>query len=333
MKNILIIGHSNIGDVCYNMAVVRPLKDAYPGAVLSFVTSPRCRELVEGYRGIDNVIIYDRSGADKGFINQARFVMGLRKTNFDLAIALKSSARYVFLRSRSVWSVGNNKNAHIHPVDRYLALLRQNGINCPSARFDFALARKDEDFALDFFKKNNIRQGEAIAGIMPLAAWTLKSWPVERWNSLADRLKREKGLKVIALGKSDGSKFSSTVLSSLSADIIRAGQTTLEQAIALISKCNVFIGPDSSLLHIASCMGINSIGLYGPTSIDCFYPYFHRHNIVRAAKTLPCMPCCPGMNVVCNKDVIRHDFGPCMQEIRVDEVFDKIMKITERARG
>jgi hypothetical protein len=45
------------------------------------------------------------------------------------------------------------------------------------------------------------------------------------------------------------------------------------------------------------------------------------------------MPCCPGMNVVCNKDVIRHDFGPCMQEIRVDEVFDKIMKITERARG
>jgi len=332
MKNILVIGHSNIGDVCYNLALIRPLKEAYPDAVISFMTSPRCRELVENYRGIDNVIIYDRNGRDKGLLNQVRFILNLRKIRFDLAVVLKSSARHVFLKSKAIWGVSCDRARHIHPVERYLALLRENKINPARAAFDFTLSRQDEDFAGEFFTKNNIGKNDLLAGILPLAAWTLKSWPAGKWNDLAAKLKNVRGIKMIALGKSDASVFSNKVLSSLSADIIKAGQTTLKQAIALMSKCDVFIGPDSSLLHIASCVGINAIGLYGPTSVECFYPYFHRDNIIRTADLLPCMPCCPGMNVVCNKDRIRHDFGPCMQAISVEVVFKKTMEIINKIK-
>jgi heptosyltransferase II len=324
IKNILIIGHSNIGDACYNMVVVRPLREQFPDAKISFLTSSRCEEIVKGYKGIDRVLTYDRSGKDKGLFNQIRFVLELRKIEFDIAVVLKKSARYMFLRVNKTWCTDKDKSHDVHPVERYLKLLRDKEVNVEAARFDFVVSDSEQSFCDGFFKNHAILPDDKIAGIMPLAAWSLKSWPTAKWNELSKILTQQRGYKVIAFGKYADDDISRKVVSALSKDIIMSGQTTLKQAMALISRCKVFIGPDSSLLHIASCMGVNTIGLYGPTSIDCFYPYFHRDNIVLPTDKFTCMPCCPGMKVVCNTGKQRHNFGPCMQSISVDDVLARI---------
>jgi heptosyltransferase II len=324
MKNILIIGHSNIGDVCYDLAVVRPLQSHFPEAKIHFLTSSRCRDIVDGYNGIRSVITYDRSGKDKGFLRQIRFVLELRGRRFDLAVVLKKSARHVFLGAKNVWHIKTGKPCQAHPVDRYLKLLRDNGISADKAMFDFTVSTQEADFCRQFFQDNNISPNDKLAGIMPLAAWSLKSWPVEKWNELAGVLIKRMGFRVIAIGKLPENDLGEKVKSELSKGIIIADKTTLRQAMAIIERSAVYIGPDSSLLHIASCMGVRAIGLYGPTSADCFYPYFHRDNIVFPHKTLDCMPCCPGMRVTCNKGKHWHDFGPCMQDIRVEDVLAKI---------
>jgi len=323
-NNILIIGHSNIGDVCYDMVVVSPLRKHFPQAKIHFLTSSRCKDVADGYKGIDHIITYDRSGKDKGFLRQIKFVAELRSIRFDIAVVLKKSARYVFLRADKVWCVDKSRMPDLHPVERYLKLLRDKGINTDSARFDFAVAADELAFCERFFNDNGIGRNDSIVGIMPLAAWSLKSWPTDKWNELAKIMTDQFKLRVIALGKKDDNDVSRRVSEAISGDIIIAGQTTLKQAMALISKCKVFIGPDSSLIHIASCMGVKTIGLYGPTSISCFYPYFHRDNIVLPAKKLPCMPCCPGMKVSCNKGKEVPDFGPCMQNITVQDVLSRI---------
>jgi heptosyltransferase II len=324
MKNVLIIGHSNIGDVCYNLAVVKPLQRHFPEAKIHFLTSSRCREIVDGYNGIHSAIIYDRSGKDKGFFRQIRFVLGLRERGFDLVVVLKKSARQVFLGAKNVWRIEAGKLCQEHPVDRYLKLLRDNGINADKAIFDFTASKQEADFCRQFFQDNNISPNDKLACIMPLAAWSLKSWPVEKWNELAGVLIHQRGFKVIAVSRLPDNSLGRKVLASLSKDIIMADKTTLRQAMAIIERSNVFIGPDSSLLHIASCMETKTIGLYGPTPASCFYPYFHRSNIVMPRKKFNCMPCCPGMRVTCNKGEHWHDFGPCMQDIRVEDVLAKI---------
>jgi heptosyltransferase II len=323
--NILVIGHSNIGDVCYDMVVVNPLRRRFPHAKISFLTSSRCIDIVDIYRGVDSGITYDRSGKDRGFLRQIGFILRLRKIKFDIAVVLKRSARYMFLRADKVWCVDKIQQYKVHPVDRYLKLLRNKGIDADKACFDFTIADSEKEFCDKFFKHHNIASDDKIAGIMPLAAWSLKSWPPDRWNHLAKILTHDQGFKVIALGKSSTDEISKKVISSLSKDIILSGETTLRQAIALISRCTVFVGPDSSLLHIASCMQVKAIGLYGPTSISCFYPYFHRENIVLPERKPDCMPCCPGMKVVCNEGGHRHDFGPCMQSIQVDDVLKHLL--------
>jgi heptosyltransferase II len=324
MKNILIIGHSNIGDVCYDLAVVRPLQRHFPEANIHFLTSSRCRDIVDGYNGIHSVITYDRSGKDKGFVRQIRFILELRGCRFDLVVVLKKSARQVFLGAKNVWCIKAGKPCQAHPVDRYLKLLRDNGVSADKAIFDFTASKQEIDFCGQFFQDNNISPNDKLAGIMPLAAWSLKSWPVEKWNELAGILTQQRGFKVIAVSRLPDNSLGHKVLASLSKDIILADKTTLLQAMAIIERSAVFIGPDSSLLHIASCMGIKAIGLYGPTPSSCFYPYFHRDSIVLPRRKFDCMPCCPGMKVTCNKGEHWHDFGPCMQDIRVEDVLAKI---------
>jgi len=88
----------------------------------------------------------------------------------------------------------------------------------------------------------------------------------------------------------------------------------------LIRHCHLFIGPDSSLVHLASCMGVNTIGLYGATSSSYIYPYFHRHNVINSKAKIDCMPCYPGGNPCQMK--VKFQTGACMEGISVEEVLE-----------
>jgi len=42
---ILIRGHSNIGDVCYDLALIQPLKRHFPQAHITFFVSSKAKKL------------------------------------------------------------------------------------------------------------------------------------------------------------------------------------------------------------------------------------------------------------------------------------------------
>ncbi|MFH1678651.1 MAG: glycosyltransferase family 9 protein [Candidatus Omnitrophota bacterium] len=323
-QNILVVGHSNIGDVCYDLAVVDPLHKRYPEARVAFLTSSRCKGIVNNYKGIDKIITFDRYGKDKSFFHRLRFILELRKEKFDLAVVLKKSMTYKFLGISNAWCLKKGPLHPNHPVDLYLKLLRVHGIEVQTASFSFNLDDSERIFCENFLKKRSICPKDTLIGILPLAAWSLKSWPIEKWNKLTEILRNQYGIKVINLGKMPKNDLGRRISKEISGQIIPADETTLLQARALLQRCHLFIGPDSSFLHLASCMGIETIGLYGATSSEHFYPYFHRHNIVCLEKRLSCMPCYPGAGHSCQNGETKYDFGPCMEAIRVEDVLTAI---------
>ncbi|MFA7283658.1 MAG: glycosyltransferase family 9 protein [Candidatus Omnitrophota bacterium] len=326
-KKILIYGHSNIGDVIYDLAVVGPVRKMYPEAEIVFLTSARCRDIADGYYGLDRVITFDRRGRDKGFIKGLRFSLNLRRERFDLVIVLKKSLNYIFLGAPSVWREKlKDRPEQKHPVDRYINMLASYGIPPERASFNFSVKEPEAGFCEEFFKKNGVGGQDRIGGILPLAAWSLKSWPVEKWNSLSGILYERYGIRLLNLGKFPGSEFGRSIAAKMSSRIIAGDKTSLAQAKALLKRCRFFIGPDSSLLHLASCMGIETIGLYGATSGEHFYPYFHQNNIIYARNRIPCMPCYPGASVSCCAGKAHYDFGPCMEGIEVADVLELIKK-------
>ena len=324
IKNILIIGHSNIGDVCYDLTVVNPLHRYFPQARISFLTSSRADNIVKGYKGLDRVLTFDKNTPNKRLFARLRLMMFLAKEKFDLAIILKSTLMHMFLGIPCVWSLRkylgclpSEKGVHI--VDIYLEFLRSHGIEAHTSIFDFAFSPAEEEFCDNFFKQEKISTKDRLVGILPMAAWVLKNWPIDKWNRLAESLNSLYGIKVIAFGKFANDSYSQMVLNNISGKIILARNTTLKQAMALIKRCNLFIGPDSSLAHLASCLGVNTIGLYGATSSNYIYPYFHRHNLITSKAQIDCMPCYPGGNPCQMKAKSR--VGVCMDSIDVEDVF------------
>jgi ADP-heptose:LPS heptosyltransferase len=323
-KKILIIGHTNIGDACYDLVVVNPLRRKFQKAEIIFLASSVSRDIVEGYKGLDRVIIFDKYGVDKGIRGRLRLMAALRKERFDLVVALSSTLMHKYIGARCQWSVRKYlgclpQDKKMHIADIYIEFLRSFGVEAEKEHWDFNV-EAENNFCDELLEKAGVNKGDKIVGILPYSGWPLKDWPFEKWNELAQELSKRYNFKVIAFGKVTDGFNAEERLKHLSSPIISAvNKTTLRQALSLIKRCNLFIGVDSSLLHLASCMGVETIGLYGATSKEYIYPYFHYHNIIAPAEKRYCMPCYPGLNPCpCMKNKINR--SPCMESISVENV-------------
>ncbi|MFH0739472.1 MAG: glycosyltransferase family 9 protein [Candidatus Omnitrophota bacterium] len=274
--------------------------------------------------------MFDKHARDKGILGRLRLMIALRKEHYDLVIILNNSLMYKFLNIPRSWSLRKYlrclpSKTGMHAADNYLEFLRSYGIDAGKAEFDFVSSEEDEEFRDMFLAKKGINAKDKVVGILPLAAWSLKSWSIDKWNELAEVLKKEYGIKVIAFGDSDNALFKQIVIQNISSEIILTGKTTLGQAIAMIKRCNLFIAPDSGLLHLASIMGINAVGLYGPSPKDFIYPYFHRDKIISPNEKLECMPCYPGLKACkCKEKELL--FSDCMKRINVDDVLGEVRR-------
>lgn len=328
VRKILIIGHTNLGDVVCDAAVVAPLRSCFPQAEISFLTSPSGAELMNGYTGLDEVICWDKRSVGRNVLKRVHFACRLRAKRYNLAVVLKKTLLQRFLSIPQIWELWDvrtmrSNRARSHPVDRYLEHLRGYGVDVPRAAFGFSWRPEDEIFCDQFLAAAGIGARDRLVAICPMAAWSQKSWPIEKWNELAEALRNGHGIRTIALGRSGDERFRELVRRQIDNRIVSAlDGTNLKQAMALMKRCAVFIGPDSGLLHLASCLGMETIGVYGPTPKDYIYPYFHRGNLVSTGADLPCMPCYPGFENYPCKD--RHPYGVCMEELDFQRVWDLV---------
>ena len=211
-----------------------------------------------------------------------------------------------------------------HIVDAYLQFLKINNVSVGQPLFNFRLACEEDDFSKTFLKKHKINSTDKFITILPFSAWSLKNWPVAKWNELAGKLNKKYQIRLINLSKKSSNYPACNLSKQISQDIVSGEETTLKQAMALIKRSSLFIGPDSSLLHLSSCLGVETIGLYGPTSIERFYPYFHRKDVMTARKKRDCVFCYPyGKKRLCDKEFV---YGACMEDIEVDDVVEKVEK-------
>ena len=86
----------------------------------------------------------------------------------------------------------------------------------------------------------------------------------------------------------------------------RDGQLDWPQLAGLLAKARVYVGPDTSVTHLAAAAGCPTVALYGPTDPRLWGPWpvggleqiwaasgtiQHRGNVWLVQNPLPCMPC------------------------------------------
>lgn len=138
----------------------------------------------------------------------------------------------------------------------------------------------------------SIHQGKKLVVIHPFSRRAIKNWPIEKFLHLAGWLTSAMGATVVMLGTKAESNSVADLADRCAELGVRSlvGQTSLVEAITLISDADLFIGNDSGLTHVAARLDIPSIAIFsGVAPIEAWAPIGRNLKIVHSP--VECAPC------------------------------------------
>lgn len=120
--------------------------------------------------------------------------------------------------------------------------------------------------------------GSNILAVGPAANWSGKQWPVESFIELIKELTSETGVlpgaRLAVFAAPHEREQIEPLLSCLPDDrIINLTGHDLVTAAACLKRCNLFVGNDSGLMHLAAASGIKTLGLFGPSPEWRYHPW------------------------------------------------------------
>ena len=326
--NILVIKLGALGDIILSSPAFRALRERFPHARICCLTGPLGAPLMHGCPYVDDVVVYDHKGQDKGVRGLGRVLMRLRQYHFDKVIDLQNNARSHLLAAwcmpRSSYGYRNGKmgmlltdgikddQPGLAPVPHQFRILGKLGIVYDEGfRLEMWPRRDDHDFARELLHGQWIDEKDHIIVGINIAAserWPSKNWPVASMAELCDRLAAD-GVRVIITGmEKDRPVARALMTKARSKPGMIVGKTNILQLAALISRCRVFVTPDSAPLHVASAMKVPVIALFGPTHPQRHVPPGKVCVMTREMECRPCyLPQCRFGGQACLKDITAYE--------------------------
>jgi heptosyltransferase-3 len=311
---ILVITLRRLGDVLLTTPLIRSLRRARPDATLDMLVFSGTERILKGNPDIDNVmtVITPASVAET-----LRLVRRLWR-RYDLAVSTQTGDRPTFFaviagRRRLGLIPHENglgawwkRNAHQHPVT----------VNPHSHRVD-ELLRLASALGLPHYPDIVCPQGSSADTVAPRGPYAVlhpnpmyryKRWNDTAWRELARGL-IDRGLAVVVTEGRDPAEraYVDGLWGPGVSQVVREhGRLDWAGLAALIKGAAVYVGPDTSITHLAAGSGCATVALYGPTSPRLMGPWpvgglaepwahrgtiQHRGNVWVVQNPLPCLPC------------------------------------------
>jgi len=342
IDRILIRGTNWIGDAILTLPAVASIRATYPQAHIAMLVKPWVADIYKIFSAVDEIIIYDNKfDTPIGVFRLARMLKGKK---FDAAILLQNAieAAIITLAAGIPLRAGYDSDARglllthrvhrtdeirkVHQIDYYLEMVKALG--CVSVDREMHLETKinllaARDTLLKFIPETK----KTLIGIAPGATYgTAKQWFPDRFAAVADKLNEKYSTQGILLGGRADGETTQEIQKLARAELINlAGETTLLEAIYLISQCRLFISNDSGLMHIAGALNIPTIAIFGSTNPITTSPVGNKSIIIR--KEVSCSPCL--------KKTCPTDFR-CMSMISVEDIVQvaqNLMRLAENERS
>jgi heptosyltransferase-2 len=340
LNRVLIRGTNWIGDVVMTFPAIAAARETLPHAKITVLVKPWVADLVRMHPAVDEVMIYERPGRHEGIGGLWELARELRLRRFDAAILLQNAIEAAIIAwlagipIRAGYSTDARGLLLTHPVRRtediktvhqslyYLEMLKALGFKFSDRTLRIVPTEQDREAAEKRLNENGIAGRRPIIGMAPGAAYgPAKRWFPERFATVADRLSGKYSCPVLLFGSAgDRTSTEAVQAAAQTAFIDIAGRTNLNEAIALIARCDLFVTNDSGLMHVAGALGVPTVAIFGSTNPVTTSPMGERTVLVR--RPVDCSPCL--------KQECPTDFK-CMDLVTVDEVFDESIRLLGRA--
>lgn len=335
IQKILVVNVNWLGDVIFSTPVFKNLKAHFPEARVYCLAVPRVREILESCPFVDDIIVYDEKGRDRGPLAKLRLILRLRKERFDIAFLLHRSwtrALLVFLAGIPQRVGYNTKNrglflthriepleGDLHKSDYYLGVIEGYGILVGDRTCELAVSPQAQGDMERLLAQEKISGQERLIVVNSGGNWDLKRWPRENFGRLVKALAENlKGKVVLPGGAKDLALAQEIGRASGVKPVILAGKTNLKQLIALMARAELVISADSGPLHMANSVGVPVIAIFGPTRPETTGPRGKGKAII-LQKDVGCnQAVC--YNLTCPDNV-------CMRAVLVEDVLAAVRRV------
>ena len=331
MKRILVRATNWIGDVVMNLPAIAAVRKTFPGARISVLTRPWAAGIFHICNDIDEVILLDSSGIHAGITGKLKIARELKHKRFDMAILLQNAIEAAIIAWLAGIPIraGYNSDARglllthsvkrtkairrMHQIDYYLEMVKSLGCQSAGRKIHLRPGKDCHLLSERLLNEYGMGNNRPLVGVAPGATYgPAKRWFPERFAALADRLIDDFSANVILFGSPGDRESADAVADRARHTLINlAGKTGLEEAIALIDRCNLFLSNDSGLMHVAGALGIPTIAIFGSTNPVTTSPV--GANSVVLYRAVPCSPCL--------KEICPTDFR-CMELIGINDVYE-----------
>ncbi len=324
VKKILFITLSNIGDVVLTLPALDCLKEDFPKAQITVLSSERAKDIFSGNPSIDKFIIYDKRARLK---EKLKLFWDLSKERFDLVVDLRNTFLGFFLKIQSKsWRLARIPKGITHMKEKHLyrAGYKSRGWPRPfpalGAKIFLSASLQDEEYIVNLLKDSGIREGNKIIVISSGARSHTKRWQKEKFAELAAKLIEEFNAKIVLVGDKEDAPINKYINECLKgAGLDLSTKTTLGQLAGLLRKASLVISNDSATMHLASYLNIPLVAIFGITDDKKYGPWSERNAVVK--KEIYCRPC--------QKAQCRFGTLECMRLVRVEDVLRQIKEILE----
>lgn len=334
---ILLIALRRLGDVLLTTPLIRSLRRAWPEAHIEALVFADTAGILAGNPDLDGVVAMPpRPSASQ----TAAFAARLWR-RYDLAVSTQSGDRPTYFAllagKQSIAPVedrfsGRLKRAlltrsidYVHATHRVEQMLRlADGLG---------IARVPEMVAPQGEMPGSLPAGP-YAVIHAAPFFRYKQWTAQGWRDLAAALSA-RGMAVVATGgpAPEEKRYLDDVWRGTTVTRLD-GALTWPQLSGLLAKARVYVGPDTSVTHLAAATGCPTVAIYGPTDPRLWGPWpaqglaeswlasapvQQRGNVWLVQNSLPCMPC---QLEGCERRL--DSFSACLDELPVSRVIDVV---------
>lgn len=296
---ILIIQLRQLGDVLLTTSVIKPLKERFPDAIISFLTEKNAYEILSGNPYLDEIITITRKASTSEQLNT---IMSIRKKGFDLVLDFMSNPRTAYISffsgakatvaydtsiRRLLYTV-NVKPAGDYVVDHKLSMLKPFGIEGADNTPYMHVPQEAEAQIASFLKSKGVEDNDFLVCIDATHRRATRKWAGKGFAEVADRLKEKYNAKVVFLWGPGEREEVEGIMSMCRHRHIMDNGTGIKGLAALLKRANLLIGNCSFPRHVAASQGTPTLIVHGATGEEWKHPA-PIHSIVR--KGLPCQPC------------------------------------------
>ncbi|GLQ97462.1 glycosyltransferase family 9 protein [Dyella mobilis] len=287
-SSICLLRTSAIGDVTHVVPLVRTLQRAWPQTSLTWIVGKLERKLVSDLPGVE-FVTFDKSAGWAGMRDVAAALQGrqfdallhmqvaLRSNLLSLGIKAKRRIGYDRARAKDLHGLVINERIPARTGEHVLQAIgsfcEPLGLKQTEVRWDIPVSEEDRAWAAEQWPDDR-----PTLLVSPTSSHALRNWLPGRYAAVMDHA-AARGWRVVLIGgPSSGERaMADAVLAACREDPLDlTGKDTLKKMLAMCSRAQLLLTPDSGPMHVANAAGTKVLGLHAASNPARSGPYSDR---------------------------------------------------------